>query len=158
MAESKKRKSSGSRSRARASEAEKANRRKQEETAKDPAAIEAAAVSPVSEPLEREDLPEGVEPSDRVAVSPLPGGVTMETPAEADKSSEPTPNDAKLVDPPVRSARPDVGIAQALGAGAGEHKVVVDPHLGSDGRWYLDEREAAAQRAGETFDPEKAGS
>jgi hypothetical protein len=47
--------------------------------------------------------------------------VTEATPAEADKTSAPVPNDAKLNDPPVRTNRPDVPIAQTLIAGAGAH-------------------------------------
>lgn len=52
------------------------------------------------------------------------GGVTVttETPAEADKTSNPIPNDAEANQPPVRTNRPDVPIAQVLGAGAGAHE------------------------------------
>ncbi len=48
--------------------------------------------------------------------------VTTATPAEADKVSEPNASDAKANQPPVRTNRPDVPIAQTLAAGAGEHK------------------------------------
>lgn len=48
--------------------------------------------------------------------------VTEATPAEADKTSAPIPNDAKLNDPPVRTNRPDVPIADVLAAGAGAHE------------------------------------
>lgn len=72
--------------------------------------------------------------------------VTMETPAEADTTSNPIPNDAKAMDPPVRSNAPDVPIAQVLGAGAGAHEPVEDEHVGADGRWYADVDEAKATR------------
>lgn len=48
--------------------------------------------------------------------------VTEATPAEADKVSEPNANDAKSNQPPVRTNRPDVPIAQTLVAGAGAHQ------------------------------------
>lgn len=48
--------------------------------------------------------------------------VTTETPAEADKSSTPGPHDAEPNQPPVRTNRPDVPIAQSLAAGAGAHE------------------------------------
>ena len=48
--------------------------------------------------------------------------VTEETPAKADATSAPIPNDAKANQPPVRTNRPDVPIAQVLAAGAGEHE------------------------------------
>ena len=50
------------------------------------------------------------------------GTVTTETPAEADKTSNAVPNDAKANQPPVRTNRPDVPIAQTLAAGAGAHE------------------------------------
>lgn len=68
--------------------------------------------------------------------------VTMETPAEADKVSEPNASDAKPQDPPVRTVDPQVPIAQTLAAGAGEHKPETDPHIGADGRFYADPDEA----------------
>ncbi len=70
--------------------------------------------------------------------------VTMETPANADKTSNPVNNDAKPNQPPVRTYRPDVPIAQVLGAGAGAPEYVDDPNLGSDGRFYADADEAKA--------------
>jgi len=72
--------------------------------------------------------------------------VTNETPAEADEKSEPNASDAKPNDPPVRTNRPDVPIAQVLASGAGEHKPVDDPNIGADGRFYADKDEAAATR------------
>ena len=53
-----------------------------------------------------------------------PGSVTVttETPAKADESSNPTPNDAEANQPPVRTDRPDVPIAQVLASGAGAHE------------------------------------
>jgi hypothetical protein len=50
------------------------------------------------------------------------GTVTETTPAKADETSAPVPNDAKLNDPPVRTNRPDVPIADSLAAGAGAHE------------------------------------
>jgi len=54
--------------------------------------------------------------------APEAGTVTEETPAKADETSAPVPNDAKLNDPPVRTNRPDVPIADSLAAGAGAHE------------------------------------
>jgi hypothetical protein len=48
--------------------------------------------------------------------------VTTETPAKADETSNPIPNDAEANQPPVRTNRPDVPIAQVLAAGAGAHE------------------------------------
>lgn len=48
--------------------------------------------------------------------------VTDATPAEADKVSEPNAADAQANQPPVRTNRPDVPIAQVLSAGAGQHR------------------------------------
>ena len=48
--------------------------------------------------------------------------ITTATPAEADKTSNPVGNDAKSNQPPVRTDRPDVPIAQVLAAGAGAHE------------------------------------
>lgn len=47
---------------------------------------------------------------------------TSTAPKEADKTSSPVPNDAEANDPPVRTNRPDVPIAQVLTSGAGEHE------------------------------------
>jgi hypothetical protein len=59
-------------------------------------------------------------------------------PAEADKTSSPNPNDAKLEDPPVRTTRPDVPIAASSAVGAGQH-VPPDPELYDEfGRPRLD--------------------
>lgn len=49
-------------------------------------------------------------------------GITTETPAKADTTSNPIPNDAQANQPPVRTNRPDVPIAQTLASGAGEHE------------------------------------
>lgn len=49
-------------------------------------------------------------------------GTTTVTPKEADKTSNPIPNDAEPNDPPVRTNRPDVPIATSLAAGAGQHE------------------------------------
>jgi hypothetical protein len=46
---------------------------------------------------------------------------TKATPAEADKTSVPNALDAKANQPPVRTNRPDVPIAQVLVEGAGAH-------------------------------------
>ena len=48
--------------------------------------------------------------------------ITTVTPAEADKTSNPIPNDAEANQPPVRTNRPDVPIARTLAAGAGAHE------------------------------------
>ncbi len=74
--------------------------------------------------------------------------VTHETPAEADKTSAPVDNDAKANDPPVRTNRPDVPIAQVLASGAGAHEPPDDPHVGADGRYYADTDDAEATREG----------
>jgi hypothetical protein len=74
--------------------------------------------------------------------------VTTETPAQADTTSNPIPNDAKANEPPVRTNRPDVPIAQVLGAGAGAHEPEDDPHVGADGRFYADADEAKATYVG----------
>ncbi len=47
--------------------------------------------------------------------------VTEATPAEADKTSVPNALDAKSNQPPVRTNRPDVPVAQTLVEGAGAH-------------------------------------
>lgn len=50
------------------------------------------------------------------------GAVTNPSPiAEADKSSYPTPNDAELDQPPLRSPRAPVDLAVSLAEGAGKH-------------------------------------
>jgi hypothetical protein len=57
------------------------------------------------------------------------GTVTETTPAKADETSAPVPNDAQLNDPPVRTNRPDVPIADSLAAGAGAHEGRVLDHV-----------------------------
>lgn len=69
----------------------------------------------------------GIDPGN-ITASPVVQSTTEETPAEADESSLPNAMDAKPIDPPVRSALPDVPIAQTLAAGAGEH-TPPDPDL-----------------------------
>ena len=66
--------------------------------------------------------------------------ITTATPANADKTSAPVDNDAKANQPPVRTNRPNVPIAQVLAAGAGAHEPPDDPHIGADGRWYAERR------------------
>ena len=89
----------------------------------------------MADQINEKDAPVGVE------------SVTTSTPAEADKVSEPNASDAKANEPPVRTNRPDVPIAQVLAAGAGEHKgrdlssevdgVAVDSDgLDRDGRYH----------------------
>jgi hypothetical protein len=78
----------------------------------------------------------------------LPGGVTNETPAEADKTSMPNAADAKANDPPVRTNRPETPIAQSLADGAGRHLPPDDPHIGADGRFYADTADARAASVG----------
>lgn len=59
---------------------------------------------------------------DKEASAEAVGTVTTATPAEADKTSDPGPGDAKPNQPPVRTNRPDVPIADSLAAGAGAHE------------------------------------
>jgi hypothetical protein len=64
---------------------------------------------------------------------------TTETPAEADKTSQPNALDGKADDPPVRAARPDTPIAQTLAAGAGEHMPADPDEFDPTGRPRSDE-------------------
>lgn len=59
---------------------------------------------------------------EEVAAEGVSVAVTHETPAEADKTSVPNALDAEANQPPVRTNRPDVPIAQSLGSGAGAHE------------------------------------
>src|SRR3712207_1390803 len=59
---------------------------------------------------------------EEVPVSAVTTTITTETPANADKTSNPVDNDAKANQPPVRTNRPDVPIAGSLAAGAGAHE------------------------------------
>jgi len=59
---------------------------------------------------------------DEVSASAASVTTTEETPAKADTTSNPIPNDAQANQPPVRTNRPDVPIAQVLAAGAGAHE------------------------------------
>jgi hypothetical protein len=54
---------------------------------------------------------------------------------EADKYSEPGPNDAEPNDPPLRTNRPDQPMIQSLATGAGQHKPLDDSEFDSDGRF-----------------------
>jgi hypothetical protein len=65
---------------------------------------------------------------------PVVQSTTTETPAKADESSAPTPNDAEPDHPPVRAAKPDTPIAHALVAGAGEHQPADPETFTADGR------------------------
>lgn len=85
---------------------------------------------------------------DEVSAAAGAVSVTKETPAKADETSVPNATDAKSNQPPVRTHRPDVPIAQVLGAGAGEHMPPDDPHIGQDGRWYADVKDAKASFIG----------
>lgn len=58
----------------------------------------------------------------------------VEPPKEADKTSDPVPNDAELHDEPVRTNRPDGQIAGSLATGAGQHMPLDDEDFGPDGR------------------------
>lgn len=80
---------------------------------------------------------------------------TTETPAKADTTSNPIPNDAQANDPPVRTNRPDVPIAQVLAAGAGAHEPVDDPNIGADGRFYADPEDAKASKEAGRLDETK---
>ena len=73
---------------------------------------------------------------------------TETTPSKADETSEPGPYNPgqggpKLNQPPVRTNRPDVPIAQALAAGAGEHTPPDESEVGPDGRPVYDEAKAS---------------
>jgi hypothetical protein len=59
---------------------------------------------------------------------------TAQPPKEADKTSDPVPNDAEPHDEPVRTNRPDGRIVGTLATGAGEHRPLADPDFGPDGR------------------------
>lgn len=63
----------------------------------------------------------GIQEAEPVAV-PQVESITTETPSNADKTSNPVDNDAQANQPPVRTNRPDVPIAQVLAAGAGAHE------------------------------------
>jgi len=69
-----------------------------------------------------------------ITPTPVVQSTTTETPAEADESSLPNAMDAKVNDPPVRSGRPDIPIAQTLAAGAGEHTPPDPDEFDSEGR------------------------
>lgn len=74
-----------------------------------------------------------IKEGDDVSVAAVQS-VTEVTPAEADKSPLPNAMDAKTDDPPVRSGKPDIPIAQVLAAGAGEHTPPDPKEYGPDGR------------------------
>ncbi len=92
-------------------------------------------------------------------VAPAAVTSTTETaPTRADESSEPGPygkEGAGLNDPPVRTNRPDVPIAQSLAAGAGAHTPPPEEDVDASGRAVYDE-----QAASEKGEPERvpAGS
>lgn len=65
---------------------------------------------------------------DKEASAEAVGTVTTATPAEADKTSDAGPGDAKPNQPPVRTNRPNVPIADSLAAGAGAHEGRVLDH------------------------------
>ncbi len=83
----------------------------------------------------KESLGKGLDHPEEVN-RPVVQSTTTETPAEADKSSAPNANDAKTEDPPVRTSRPDVDIAQTLAAGAGEHRPPDPDVYDPQGRMY----------------------
>ncbi len=95
----------------------------------------------------------GIEPGESVSV-PAVDSVATVAPANADKTSAPNDNDAKANQPPVRTNRPDVAIAQVLAVGAGAHEPPDDPHVGADGRWYDDVAAARAASSGFMTDAE----
>lgn len=65
---------------------------------------------------------------------PLVQSTTTATPSPADETSMPNHLNTENEQPPVRSSRPDVPLAQTLVAGAGEH-TPPDPDVwGPDGR------------------------
>lgn len=72
---------------------------------------------------------------------------TDATPSVADETPAPGPyggdGKPKINDPPVRTNRPDVPIAQSLKAGAGEHTPPDESEVGPDGRPVYDEKAAS---------------
>jgi hypothetical protein len=80
------------------------------------------------------DDADGIDPGNVGGPSAAVQSTTEETPAEADKSSLPNAMDAKPIDPPVRSALPDIPIAQTLAAGAGEHTPPDPDQFDKEGR------------------------
>lgn len=88
----------------------------------------------VEETIENAD---GLEPGAEGAVAPVQS-TTDETPSAADETSAPGPyqgDDApKSNDPPVRTDRPDVPIAQVLASGAGEHTPPDPDEYDAEGR------------------------
>lgn len=80
---------------------------------------------------------------------------TEATPSVADESSAPGPysgaDKPKVNDPPVRTNRPDVPIAQSLVAGAGAHDPPDENEVGPDGRPVYDEAKAANAGDGEAI-------
>ncbi len=84
---------------------------------------------------------------------------TEATPSVADESSAPGPyqgtDKPKINDPPVRTNRPDVPIAQSLVGGAGEHDPPDESEVGPDGRPIYDEAKAANEGDGEKVKAEK---
>jgi len=81
---------------------------------------------------------------------------TKEMPAKADETSYPIPNDAELNQPPVRTHRPDVAIAQTLAAGAGEHVPPSSDEVYASGRAKYDEVAASNAGDGEVISAEDA--
>lgn len=89
----------------------------------------------------------GIEENEQVASSAVVS-TTTNTVSDADKSSAPGPyhpdhGGPKLNDPPLRTNRPDVPIAHALSAGAGEHTPPSSDEVQFDGRPVYDEAEAS---------------
>jgi hypothetical protein len=69
-----------------------------------------------------------------VVGAPVVASTTEATPSPADETSMPNHLNTEHEQPPVRSSRPDVPLAQTLTAGAGEH-TPPDPKVwGPDGR------------------------
>lgn len=78
-----------------------------------------------------------------IGAVPAVVSTTEEVPAKADESSYPGPNDAEIDQPPVRTHRPDVPIAQTLVAGAGEHQPPDPKEVDAQGRAIYDEKAAS---------------
>jgi hypothetical protein len=60
--------------------------------------------------------------------------LTAEPKREADKTSNPVPNDAQPEDPPVRTTRAGVPIVASMASGAGEHQPPDSGEYWPDGR------------------------
>lgn len=81
---------------------------------------------------------------------------TDSTPSAADETPAPGPytgeGKPKINDPPVRTNRPDVPIAQSLASGAGEHTPPDEGDVQPDGRPVYDEQAASEKNEAPRID------